>query len=374
MLKIVADSKIPFLRGALENHARVEYFHGSEIGPQHVKDADALIVRTRTRCNEKLLSGSSVKYIATATIGFDHIDAEYCSANGISWSNAPGCNSGSVLQYIASSLAHITSVSGRDFGQLSLGIVGVGHVGKKVEKLARLLGMKVLLNDPPRERNEGSAAFTNLGRLLEESDIITMHVPLNREGDDRTFHLAGEDFFDAFIPQGWFINTSRGEVMDTDILVRSLQSGHLSGSIIDVWENEPCIDPQLLSLAEISTPHIAGYSLDGKANGTAWSVRAISRFFGLGLDRWYPENIPVPVNGMINIEKDYQGVDNLLRRLFFHCYNIRDDSSRLKASPGNFELFRDNYPPRREYGAFRLNFENPGDPVIKRLKDIGFKT
>ena len=374
MLKIVADNKVPFLKGALENLARVAYYRGSEIGPHHVKDADAMIVRTRTRCNEQLLGGSSVKYIATATIGFDHIDDNYCTANGISWSSAPGCNSGSVLQYVASALAHISSVSGKNFGELSLGIVGVGHVGKKVEKLARLLGMKVLLNDPPRERNEGGAAFTHLDRLLERSDIVTLHVPLNRKGDDCTFHLAGGNFFDVLKPQAWFINTSRGEVMETKVLIRSLTGRHLAGSIIDVWENEPFIDKQLLKLSEIATPHIAGYSLDGKANGTARSVRAISRFFGLGLDHWYPENIPAPVNGLINIEEDYGSVESLMRRLFLRCYDIRDDSFRLKADPGNFELFRDNYPPRREYGAFRLSFENSADPYIETLKEIGFKT
>ena len=372
MIKIVADFNIPFLKGALEDYASIVYLPAREIGPRQVRDADALIVRTRTRCNEQLLRGSAVKYIATATIGFDHIDDDYCRANGISWSSASGCNSGSVMQYMASALACLTTRSRKKFEDLSIGIVGVGNVGKKVEKLARLLGMKVLLNDPPRARAEGSGSFADLDDLLEDSDIVTMHVPLNREGKDGTIHLAGKEFFLKIRRGGWFINTSRGEVMNTGALIGSLH-GHLAGAVIDVWENEPEIDRELLHLADLATPHIAGYSLDGKANGASQSVRAISRFFGLGAGDWYPGNIPEPADGLVRIGKDHGGMDKLARRLFMHSYNIETDSTRLKAAPGKFEQFRDNYPPRREFGAYILAFNDPDDPCKERLHEAGFR-
>jgi erythronate-4-phosphate dehydrogenase len=231
--------------------------------------------------------------------------------------------------------------------------------------------MNVLLNDPPRARAEGGGGFTDLDSLLEGSDIVTMHVPLNRKGKDGTLHLAGNDFLLKIRRGGWFINTSRGEVMNTGALIGSLH-GHLAGAVIDVWENEPEINRQLLHLSQLATPHIAGYSLDGKANGTSQSVRAISRFFGLGAGDWYPGNIPEPAGGVVRIGEDHGGLDELARRLFLHSYNIESDSLRLKAAPENFEQFRDNYPPRREFGAYSLTFNNPADQCKEKLREMGF--
>ncbi len=375
MIKIVADNKIPFLRGVLEQCARIVYFPGREISKEHIGDADALIVRTRTRCDKRLLGGTPVRYIATATIGFDHIDTGYCSANGIAWSNAPGCNSGSVMQYIASALASVSDNDGRRFGDLTLGIVGVGHVGKKIEKLARILGMRVLLNDPPRERAEGRGSFVPLEALLEGSDIVTMHVPLNREGEDCTVHMADSGFFGRMRKGGWFINTARGEVMNSRALLEALRSGHLAGTVIDVWENEPVIDRELLDRAYIATPHIAGYSLDGKANGTAQSVRSVSEFFKIGIGDWYPE-IPSPAGAVVRFDGDPGDPgqpDQLIKSLFMHTYDIMADSKRLKAAPERFEQLRDDYPPRREFHAYRLDFEDPADPASEKLRELGFR-
>ncbi len=373
MIKIVADNKIPFLKGALEKVAEIEYFPAREIGPQHVKKADALILRTRTKCDEKLLGNSGVRYIATATIGYDHLDLDFLNAKGIRWSNAPGCNSGSVMQYIASSLAYITDKTGKPFGDITLGIVGVGHVGRKVEKLARLTGMSVLLNDPPRERNEGRKSFTALEPLLRESDIVTIHVPLNRTGRDKTSHIADYDFLGKMKKGAWLINTSRGEVVNTVALRESLLNEHTAGAILDVWENEPDIDLALLELSDIGTPHIAGYSLDGKANGTAQSVRAVSRFFGLGMDDWYPESIPPPSGSIIQVENSLLSLEQLARIVFHHTYEIMDDNYRLKTGPEYFEKLRDNYPPRREFGAYSIKSTDPADRNIEILQKLGFK-
>lgn len=372
MIKIVADNKIPFLKGALEKVADIEYFPGRDIGPRHVKEADALILRTRTKCNEKLLGNSQVSYIATATIGYDHLDLNFLDSKGIRWSNAPGCNSGSVMQYIASSLAYIVDKTGRPFHDLTLGIIGVGHVGEKVEKLARLTGMDVLLNDPPRERKEGPVSFTALETILSESDVVTIHVPLNRTGKDQTFQLASRDFLGKMKKGSWLINTSRGEVVNTVALRETLMNGHTAGTILDVWENEPDIDRTLLELADIGTPHIAGYSLDGKANGTAQSVRAVSRFFGLGMDDWYPDSIPSPPDSIIQIENNLLSFEKLVRVVFNHTYDIMADNYRLKTAPEQFEKLRDNYPPRREFGAYSVQLKNPANRNIEILQKLGF--
>ncbi|MDX1284375.1 MAG: NAD(P)-dependent oxidoreductase, partial [Draconibacterium sp.] len=185
-MKIIIDDKIPYIKGAFENLAEVVYLPGKETTPEVVKDADAIITRTRTICNQELLEGSKVKFIATATIGFDHIDTDYCKQAGIEWTNAPGCNAESVNQYIASALFSWSMRKRIDLAGLTIGVVGVGNVGSRVAKTCEILGMKVLLNDPPRERAEGPEQFVSLETIQKEADIITLHVPLNLEGEDAT--------------------------------------------------------------------------------------------------------------------------------------------------------------------------------------------
>lgn len=211
-MKIVADDKIPFLKGALEPYAEVVYISGKQINREILKDADALLIRTRTKCSENLLEGTAVRFIGTATIGFDHIDTHYCNKNGITWTNAPGCNSTSVQQYIAAALLKLSYECHFNLKDKTLGIIGVGNVGSKVEMFARSIGMNVLLNDPPRARVEGKKNFHSLNTVLAESDIVTVHVPLYVVGEDYTYHLFNEESFRKFKKGAWFINTSRGEV------------------------------------------------------------------------------------------------------------------------------------------------------------------
>lgn len=372
MIRIVADDKIPFLRGELEKHALVEYLPGKEIASHHLKNANALIVRTRTQCNENLLKGTTVRYIATATIGHDHIDKEYCLSKGIRWTNAPGCNASSVSQYIASALAHIIQKQKASFGNLTLGIIGAGRIGSRIEVMARVLGIPTLVNDPPRERAEGSGSFVSLDELLRQSDIITMHVPLNLHGEDKTFHLANDTFFSKMKPGAWFINSSRGEASDTAALLQTLQSGHLGGAIIDVWENEPEINRELLDIADVATPHIAGYSLDGKANGTALCIQAISRYFNLGMDGWKPKSIPAPQNPLIRLDCKGMSREEIFHHLAFSTYNILEDSDRLRRSPGHFEKHREQYPVRREARAYRASLQHCGEETRKMVKGLGF--
>ena len=310
-MKIVIDNKIPYIRGAFEGVAKVVYLPGSKTTPEVVKDADAIETRTRTICNEKLLAGSSVKFIATATIGYDHIDTEYCDAAGIKWTNAPGCNSKSVEQYIASTLMVLAERKNLQLKELCIGIVGVGNVGSKVARVSDLLGMKVLLNDPPRERAEGSAAFVSLKQIMDQADIITLHVPLKMKGEDATFHLGSGEFFSGLVRKPILINSCRGEVVDTLAVKEALKNNQISGFVCDCWENEPDIDLELLAMTEIATPHIAGYSKDGKATGTQMSVHAISQFFGLGLENWRPSEVEQPENPVF--ELDGTGLSNNLQ-------------------------------------------------------------
>ena len=217
-MKVIVDDKIPFIKEAIEKIAdEVVYAPGKDFTPSLVKDADALIIRTRTRCNRELLEGSKVKFIATATIGFDHIDAEYCREAGITWTNAPGCNSASVAQYLQSSLILLQALKGINLPEVTIGIIGVGNVGSKVAKVAQELGMRVLLNDLPREDKEGKQGFSSLQTLAKECDILTFHAPLYKEGRYKTCHLADDAFFQSLKRKPVIINTSRGEIIETGV-------------------------------------------------------------------------------------------------------------------------------------------------------------
>jgi erythronate-4-phosphate dehydrogenase len=372
-MKIVADNKIPFLRGALEPYAKVVYIPGKQINREILKDCDALLIRTRTKCTEDLLAGTSVRFIGTATIGFDHIDTHYCNKKKIRWTNAPGCNSSSVLQYIASALLRISSEYHFNLKDKTLGIIGVGNVGSKIEKFARCLGMNVLLNDPPRARVEGKKKFHSLDSVLSESDIVTLHVPLNFVGEDYTYHLFNEKRFKKIRRGAWFFNSSRGEVTETSVLKKELGSGRLGGAVIDVWENEPDIDLELLKQAFIATPHIAGYSTDGKAIGTAMVVNAVTKYFNLPLENWYPGNVPVPPSPVIKIDCVLKTEEEILREAVVHTYNIDEDDSKLRLSPADFEKLRDDYPIRREFPAYAVELAGGSEKVREILNELGFR-
>jgi erythronate-4-phosphate dehydrogenase len=371
-MKIVADDKIPFLRGALEPFAEVVYLPGKQISKADLTDTDALLIRTRTKCTESLLEGTKIRFIGTATIGFDHIDTDYCESRRITWTNAPGCNSSSVQQYIAGALLKISSSGNFDLKDKTLGIIGVGNVGSKVEKLARSIGMNVLLNDPPRARVEGSKNFLSLDTVLSESDIITVHVPLNLTGEDFTFNLFNEEIFGKFRRGAWFINSSRGEVADTQSLKQVLNEGILKGAVIDVWENEPDIDRDLMKLALIATPHIAGYSTDGKANGTAMVVNSLAKFFSLPIDSWYPGNVPPPVIPGFSIDCTGKSEEEIIREAVNHAYDIEQDNSKLRNSPSDFEKLRGDYPLRREFSSYQIDLRGGSEKVKQILSEIGF--
>jgi erythronate-4-phosphate dehydrogenase len=371
-MKILIDDKIPFIKGVFEPFAEVVYMPSGITNREMVRDADAMIIRTRTICNQELLEGSKVKFIATATIGYDHIDTKWCEANGIIWRNAAGCNSSSVMQYVASTLVHLSKKHKFNLADRTLGVVGVGNVGFKVVKLAEALGMRVVLNDPPITRKRGECGYVSLDGLIREADIITLHVPLQYEGDDKTYHLFDEKQFQKLNPGTILINSSRGEVVDNVALRNVLKTGHLQGAVLDVWENEPNIDLELLSLLDIATPHIAGYSADGKANGTAMSVKAISKYFRLGLNDWFPTEIPQPAITSFLVNCTGKSELDILFEAIEATYKVADDDSRLRANVSTFENQRGNYPLRREFPAYTIELKNGINEFNKALKQLGF--
>lgn len=372
-MKIIIDNKIPYIKGALEPFAEVVYLQGNKTTSEIAKDADAIITRTRTICNRELLKDSKVKFIATATIGFDHIDTNFCNEAGIEWTNAPGCNSESVNQYIASALFSWSMRKRQDLAGLTIGIIGVGNVGSKVANTCEVLGMKVLLNDPPRERIEGSEKFVSLKTIQEKADIITFHVPLNMEGKDSTFHLAGDSFIQKLKKKSLIINSCRGEVFDTEAVQNAMETNDISGIIIDCWENEPELNLNLLNLSDYGTPHIAGYSKDGKANGTKMSVQAISRFFNLGIDNWQPLNVELPENSIIEIDGDQRREYSILAEPVLSTYDIENDDDDLKDNPHLFEQLRGDYPVRREFDSYTIKAKNIEEVTLRKLKNLGFK-
>lgn len=347
-MKIIIDNKIPYIKEAAQKIAdEVVYVSGKDFTPELVKDADALIIRTRTYCNQQLLEGSRVKFIATATIGYDHIDTIYCKQAGIEWTNAPGCNSASVAQYLQSSLITWKSLRCKELNKLTIGIVGVGNVGSKVAKVASDMGMCVLQNDLLREEKEGNANFTSLEKLAKECDIITFHVPLYKEGKYKTLHLGNETFFNSLERRPLIINTSRGEVIETNALLKALNEGKVSDAIIDVWEHEPEINRELLEKVIIGTPHIAGYSADGKANATQMSLDSLCKHFHIKAD--YEITPPNPFCSILHAKSH--------EKALLQMYNPLEDSKRLKSQPELFETLRGDYPLRREKQAFQVIIE-----------------
>ena len=340
-IKIVADSAIPFLEGVMEPYADVVYIPGHKICHDDIVDADGMMIRTRTHCNAELLEGTSVKFIATATIGTDHIDFPYCDSHGIVVRNAPGCNAGGVMEYVFSALYGLASRKAINLEGDTIGIVGVGHVGSLIERMALALGFRVLKCDPPRAAAEGPFGFCDLEYLLKNSQVVTMHTPL----DETTRGMADSHFFDLMQPGAFFINASRGEVVCDDALKAAMPK--LGPVIIDTWNNEPNIDKELMDMVDIATPHIAGYSYQGKQNGTAAAVRAVAHYFGFQeLFEFYPK-AEFPENEAVKL--DLKGLrQGEIAAVFQYNYPIFTDDFMFRLEPENFEKLRSEYKYRRE--------------------------
>ena len=330
-MKVIIDRGIPFIQGVLEPFAEVEYIAGESFTNEVIRDADALIIRTRTRCNSALLDGSRVQFIATATIGFDHIDLDYCRSHNIEIATSAGCNARGVLQWVASALSLLAKREGFRPEERTLGIVGVGNVGRLVKEYAEHWGFRTICSDPPREERE-HLDFVSLEEVLQSADIVTLHTPLN----STTHHLINGHNITLLRPNATLINASRGECVATEATRRNDLT-----YITDVWENEPHIDREYLSKSMVATPHIAGYSAQGKANATAMAVQALARHFDLPLADWRPAKTKPTTPKMLRWEEMCATIDN-------HC-DLESESNTLKNAPEQFESLRNNYRYREEY-------------------------
>lgn len=336
MIKVIADINIPYLQGVLEPFAEVTYMKGGEIDAAAVKGADALLIRTRTHCDESLLHHSKVRFIASATIGTDHVDLGYLASRNIAFANAPGCNAGGVMQYVHTALFAAASRLGFSLEGKTLGVIGVGNTGGRVAELGEHLGYEVLRNDPPKMALAADKSrYCTLEHLLRHSDIVTMHVPL----DEVTRGMADSRFFSMMKPGAIFINASRGEVVCDEALIA--KRPELRALILDVWNGEPdAISGELIAAADIATPHIAGYSFEGKINGTAMIVQAFAAHFGIDeLRNFTPEHTPTPL-------LELSGMDGTPLLELFPIYEMDE---ALRRDPSNFERLRSEYKYRREF-------------------------
>ncbi|MBQ7209536.1 MAG: 4-phosphoerythronate dehydrogenase [Paludibacteraceae bacterium] len=333
-MKILIDSHIPFIDGILEPYMLVEYLEPYEFTRERVRSADALLIRTRTKCDKSLLEGSSVRFIASATIGMDHIDTSYCRSHGIFATNAPGCNAQGVCDYVESAIK-VVAANRLRCENLVLGVVGVGHVGRLVAQMGHTIGMNVLLSDPPlaeamrvdeicKLESILGGKFTDISELIRQADIITFHTPLSRAGAYPTWHLCDSRMLSECKDNVIIINAARGGVVDEESALD--ESNSEKTFVVDTWEGEPLISPFMLNRAAIATPHIAGYTLQGKINATNMCLSAISRFFKL-------PNLSIPSE---SLPLHFPPTDNW----------ILADDRRLRLNPENFEKLRENYQLR----------------------------
>lgn len=341
-MKIAIDQSIPFIRGVFEPYAEVIYLDGMYMRREDILDADALIIRTRTRCDASLLDGTAVKVIATASIGTDHIDSQYCLEHGIFHKNASGCNAGGVMNYVFSALYGTAARHSIDVTGATFGIVGVGSCGSRVAQTATALGFKVLLCDPPRAEAENPMDFCSLEHLLVNSDIVSLHLPLN----DRTRGMADAEFFSKMKRGAFFINTARGGIIVEQDLVNAIP--RLGPTVIDTWADEPFVNRTLLHLCDIATPHVAGYSYQGKQYGTAYAVRTVARFFGISsLYEYFPETTVKDLEAVkINLRGMTQGQ---IASTIQYNYPIFTDDFMFRMNPDRFIQLRKDYQYRREF-------------------------
>lgn len=367
-MRIIADNTIPYLQGIAEPVADVIYLDSKSFTPERVKEADVLIVRSIDKCTPALLEGSQVKLITTATIGFDHIDTRYCEQNGIVWKNAPGCNAASVAQYVLANLVTLSLRTGSPLRGKTIGIVGVGHVGRIVESHCQAMGMRVLRNDPPRAAVEGAEGFVSLEQIAEEADVITLHVPFTKEGAYPTYHLADARFLQQLAKQPWLFNSCRGTVHDTEALLAAKRSGKVSELVLDCWENEPTISRELLAMTTLATPHIAGFSADGKANGTRACLQAIEQFFGVHFERLPQVQPPAPQDPLIDLN---QWMTNRIEQAILHTFSSERVDQTLRADPAGFEWQRNHYAHPREFSAYQVLHATAEE--AKCLRQLGFR-
>ncbi|MFA6770469.1 MAG: 4-phosphoerythronate dehydrogenase [Bacteroidales bacterium] len=340
-LKAIIDSDIPFIKGVLEPYCSVSYIKGSEINSKVIAGAHALIVRTRTKCDKKLLQGSLVKAIFSATIGSDHIDLDYCDKEGIVVFNAAGCNANGVVQYILTALFALMFKKNLDLREKSIGIIGAGNVGERLAQLMEKFGFFVLRCDPPKSLINNNISYYDLNYVLENSQIVSLNVPLNRE----TKNICSYSFIEKMKKGAILVNTSRGDVLDQSAVIEC--SSKLGGLIIDVWKDEPSISEKFVAITDIATPHIAGYSLEGKANATVMTILSFASFFEIDkLKNFKIELPPFEEKPIVDIGENTPMA--AAARILLEIFPLWEEDLKLRTNLVDFERIRSEYIYRRE--------------------------
>lgn len=390
-MKIIVDENIPFGKEAFGALGEVIILSGRAITADVLKDTgtEVLLVRSVTKVGHELLKHSSIKFVGTATIGTDHIDLEFLKKENIGFSSAPGSNANSVAEYIVAALLFLAKVKKSKLKDKTLGVIGVGNVGSRVVTKAQSLGMKVLLNDPPLARATGENKYVPLESIFN-ADILTLHVPLTKKGEDATYHMVNEEFLSKMKPDSILINSSRGSVVDETALKPALRDKCIAAAVLDVWEHEPSIDIEMLKLAALGTPHIAGYSFDGKVNGTFMIYKALCKHLNIE-PQWNPDEVffneKQPSLSLVNLSQNVEKVEqseqvkDLIDRLVRQFYDIRKDDNNLRKitqlaaneQGAYFDLLRREYPVRREFQSADVKLSRDDKKLSEVLLSLGFR-
>ncbi|MEI6165766.1 MAG: 4-phosphoerythronate dehydrogenase PdxB [bacterium] len=384
-MKIICATNMPFAMEAFSTLGETRILEGRNIKAEDVQETEILALRSTTKVNRALLEGSKVRFVGTATIGTDHLDILYFDQAGIKWCFAPGCNANSVSEYITAALLYLACKHGFTLEGKTIGVIGVGNVGRRVVQKARALGMRVLMNDPPRERAEGSGQagnpFVSLDQVLAEADIITVHVPLTKEGPDKTVHLADAAFFGRAKKGLIFLNAARGPVVDSPALLTALAGGQVSHVVLDTWEGEPDYRLDVLAKVDIATPHIAGHSFEGKVMGTVMVYREVCKFLGVPATWSHEPLMPVPLVPEVTVDVAGRTHQAVLREVVRQVYDLEGDDRRFRDSSladhaariKNFDRLRSHYPERREFQYTTVKLTGGSEPLRRILLDLGFK-
>jgi len=379
-VKIVCASSVLFGREAFETLGEVVVLPDGEIGPAALKGADALIVRSKTDITEALLGACDVSFVGTATAGTDHLDVDYLNHRMIGWCAAPGCNANSVAEYVLTALLCLAGRHDLELAGRKIGVIGVGQVGGRVAQQAQVLGLEPLRNDPPLQMATGDPNFLPLDYVLRNADFVTLHVPLTTGGPFPTRHMVNCRFFARARGGLTFINTARGEVVEAEALRDALEHGVLARLVLDVWEREPEIAPELLARTDLATPHIAGYSFEGRLNGTLAVYREACHFFEIE-GSWMPDELLFPPAPEISLDARGLTDEAVLREITRRAYDIEADDRALRAGIGadataaalHFEQLRRNYPPRREFTAVKLRIAHAEPALLEKVAALGFQ-
>ena len=374
---IVADENIPLLDAFFEGFGEIRRVPGRSIDRATVEQADVLLVRSVTNVNRGLLEGSKVRFVGTCTIGTDHLDLDYFQRAGITWSSAPGCNARGVVDYVLGSLLTLAEIEGVDLAQRTYGIVGAGEVGGRLVKVLQGLGWNVLVCDPPRQAAEGGD-YVSLEQIIEQCDVISLHTPLKKHGAQSTWHLFDKNRLNQLKSGTWLINASRGPVVDNAALRQVLLQREDLQAVLDVWEGEPEVDVALAELCVLATPHIAGYSLDGRQRGTAQIYQAYCDFLGQAAQINLNDLLPAPWLSQVTLNTNSDPAWSLAML----CRGVydprRDDADFRRSLVGNvneqraaFDSLRKHYPLRREIDGLQVRIEGDSPELHKIVAALG---